>query len=107
MMISREIRRRARLVVGPVLGICLVGYFAYHLVQGDRGLLAWMNLTQQIKIAQKNLADSREAREALERRVALLKPDSLDLDLLDERVRATINLALPNEIVISQQTLTR
>ena len=36
----REIRRRARNVIGPFLGLTAVVYFGYHTVQGDRGLFA-------------------------------------------------------------------
>ena len=33
-----------------------------------------------------------------------LSPDHLDPDLLDERVRATLNLVAPNELVIMRET---
>ncbi|KKL88130.1 hypothetical protein LCGC14_1927810, partial [marine sediment metagenome] len=36
-----ELRGRARHIVGPVLVVCITGYFAYHVIQGDRGLIAW------------------------------------------------------------------
>ncbi len=48
MMIMRGLRRRARVIVGPVVGIALTGYFGYNLVEGDRGFIAWMQLTRQI-----------------------------------------------------------
>ena len=95
-----EIRRRARLVVGPVLGISLVAYFAYHLVQGDRGMMAWMRLTQQVRAAKVTLASLETDRAKLERRVDLLRSEHLDSDMLDEQARRTLNLVAPNEIVI-------
>ncbi len=100
MSIVHEIRRRARLIVGPVLGISLCAYFAYHLVQGDRGLTAWLRLTQQIRDARTTLAAVEAERLTLERRVNLLRPEHLDRDMLDERARSQLNLAAPNEIVI-------
>ena len=100
MSIVHEIRRRARLIVGPVLGISLCAYFAYHLVQGDRGLTAWLRLTQQIRDARTTLAAVEAERSTLERRVDLLRSDHLDRDMLDERARSQLNLAAPNEIVI-------
>ena len=95
-----EIRRRARLIVGPVFGISLVAYFSYHLVQGDRGFAAWLLLSQQVKAAEASLADVDAERQALDRRVALLRPDHLDRDMLDERARATLNLIAPDERVL-------
>jgi cell division protein FtsB len=100
MFILAAIRRRARFVVGPLIGLSLIGYFGYHLVEGDRGLVAWMRLSQQIREANTTLAELRSEREALDRRVSLLRPEHLDRDLLDERARATLNYAAPNEIVI-------
>ncbi len=100
MSIVHEIRRRARLIVGPVLGISLCAYFAYHLVQGDRGLTAWLRLTQQVRDARTTLAAVEAERLTLERRVNLLRPEHLDRDMLDERARSQLNLAAPNEIVI-------
>ena len=98
--ILAELRRRAADVLGPVLGFCVVGYFAYHSVEGDRGIVAWLRLNEQIRTAQVELDGLQGERKALERRVALLRPESLDPDLLDERVRAVLNYARPGEIVV-------
>lgn len=100
MMVLQEIKRRAGLIAGPVLGVSLMCYFGYHLVQGERGLLAWLQLTQEIKLAKTRLAELDQQRTALDRRVSLLRPEHLDRDMLDERARATLNLAGPHEIVI-------
>ena len=100
MSVLREIRRRARFIAGPVLGISLMGYFGYHLVEGERGLRAWLRLSQQIKEAQAQLIARDLDREALDRKVAALRPEHLDPDMLDEQARATLDLAGPHEIVI-------
>ena len=100
MRVVHELRRRGRAIAGPVLGISLVCYFAYHLFVGDRGLLAWMHLTQELRDARATLAALDVEKETLERRVGLLKPEHLDPDMLDERARATLNLVGPNEVVI-------
>jgi cell division protein FtsB len=103
MIVLRELRRRARFVLGPVLGMAATGYFAYHLVEGDRGLLAWRRLSAELRVDRAALATVQAERQALDRRVENLKPDHLDPDLLDERVRATLNLVAPNEVVIMQK----
>jgi cell division protein FtsB len=95
-----DIRRQAGQVVVPVLGIALLAYFAYHAIQGDRGLFAWMALNQQLKQTHA-LADAVAAQRAeLENRVQRLSSASLDPDLLDERVRAMLNYARQDEVVI-------
>jgi len=100
MIVVREMRRRARRLAGPVLGIAAAGYFAYHLVEGDRGLWAWFRLNHEVHDAKSNLAAIQAERAALDRRVGNMRPEHLDPDLLDEQVRATLDVAAPNEIVI-------
>ena len=103
MNLLREIRKRARLIAGPVLAISLFGYFAYHSVQGDRGMIAWIQLGQQVEIAQATLEKVSRDRSVLEHRARLLRPDNLDPDMLDERARQVLSLTHPDELVIIDQ----
>jgi cell division protein FtsB len=107
MIVLRALRRRARFILGPALGIALTGYFAYHLVEGDRGFKAWLRLNREIRTATANLETVRTQRVELELRVSNLRPDHLDPDLLDERIRATLNLVSPDDIVIMQSATAR
>jgi cell division protein FtsB len=107
MSIVRAMRRRAHLVVGPVLGIALTGYFAYHLVEGERGFKAWLRLNGEIRAATANLEAVRAQRAALEVKVSNLRPEHVDPDLLDERIRATLNLVSQDDIVLMQPTTAR
>src|SRR5882672_12459978 len=100
MVVLRELRRRARFILGPILGLALTGYFAYHLVEGDRGLRAWMRITQELRQAKSNLADVAAERATLDRRVANMRPEHLDPDLLETQVRRNLDVAAPDEIVI-------
>jgi len=100
MAVLSELRLRARQIVGPVLAISLVAYFAYHLVQGDRGIFALWQLQAQVHAAQIAKAALDADTAPLSRRVQLLRGDRLDRDLLDEEVRTVLNYAAPNEIVI-------
>ncbi len=95
-----EVRARARHVVGPVLGICAVAYFAYHAIHGDRGLIAWRHLNQRVEAARGVLAEAVLRRNALQHRVKLLSPGSLDPDMLEERARLMLNYGFPDDTVI-------
>lgn len=95
-----EIRRRAKSLIGPMLGACAAAYFAYHTVQGDRGLLAWWQLRHEIVEADQTLARTKAQRLAMERRAALLRPDSLDPDMLEERTRVMLGLGRADEALI-------
>lgn len=103
MLVIDEIRRRGRAIVGPVLAISLVGYFAYHLFAGDRGLIAWVQLSDRLRDSEATLAALDTEKQTLDHRVSLLRPDHLDRDMLDERARAVLNLAGPDEVVILDQ----
>jgi len=94
-----EMRARARYVIGPVLGISVVTYFGYHVIHGDRGLMAWWTLRQHIETASVSLNEIADRRKSLERRVHLLHPDSLDPDMLEERARIMLNYGHIDDIV--------
>jgi cell division protein FtsB len=100
MILLHEMRKRARHIAGPVFAIAVFSYFAYHSVQGDRGLIAWLQLTQQVEIAQATLEKVSRERSALEHRARLLRPDNLDPDMLDERARQVLSVVRPDEVVI-------
>src|SRR5256885_5387171 len=98
MAIWRELKRRSRDVIGPVLGLCVVGYFVYHSIEGERGLTAYVRLTERLTDARAQLEEVQAERQALERRVKLLRTDDLDPDMLDERARTILNYSRPDEI---------
>ncbi len=100
MVFSVELGQRLRQIMAPLVIASLAGYFAYHAVQGDRGVITWLKLRQQIERTEAALGESRTEESRLAHRVSLLRPGSLDRDLLDERARAVLNLAAGNEQVI-------
>jgi cell division protein FtsB len=102
MIVLRAVRRRTGFLVGPAIGITLTGYFAYHLVEGDRGFKTWLSLSREIRIAAATLEGVRAQRVALDLKVSNLRPEHVDPDLLDERIRATLNLVAPDDVVIMQ-----
>ena len=99
MSLLYEIRRRARWAALPLMFALAIGYFAYHALQGERGLVVWLKLSHEIAQTKAELEAVQDERQAIERRVALLKPDGLDRDVLDERARSVLGLAHPDEVV--------
>lgn len=104
MIVMREIKKRARALTGPVLGIMLTGYFGYHLVEGDRGLRAWVRLSQELRQAQERLAAVSAERAELQHRVTHMRPGHVDPDLLESQIRKTLDVLRPDEIVIPLPT---
>jgi len=77
-----------------------VGYFAYHAHHGERGLPAKIGYKLRIAQLETEMKGVRQERSEWERRVALLRADSLDRDLLDERARALLNSAHRNDVIV-------
>ncbi len=100
MSLLSEFRSRARYIIGPTVGIAAVGYFAFHAVTGDQGLLALRKLRIEVVKVRKLARDTASERRALENRVRLLEPRSLDPDMLEERARIMLNYGYPDEVVI-------
>ena len=100
MTVFREIRRRAMQVAPQVLLASTLAYFGYHAVEGDRGVLARIRLDQDLAEARDVRATLGVERGRLEHRVALLRPDGLDPDLLEERARGVLNFGYPDDYVI-------
>lgn len=100
MSLSVELKRRVPKVLGPLMASLLMAYFAYHAVEGERGLRAWKNLDGEIAAASRVLDTVVSERQALEARVARLNPNSLDTDMLEERARLVLGYVPANAVVI-------
>jgi len=86
--------------VMPVITIAFLTYFGYHSFVGDYGVLGRIRFERQAVQLQAELTDLRQRRKKLERKVVLLRPQSLDPDMIDERARVNLNLVHRNEITI-------
>jgi cell division protein FtsB len=95
-----DIRRRAKLMLGPLLGACIALYFGYHLLNGKRSMMVLIELDHKIAEARDMLADVHAERAALERRAALLRPSQLDADMLEEEARRLLNMGRPGDFVV-------
>ncbi|GLQ07233.1 FtsB family cell division protein [Sneathiella chinensis] len=100
MSIRYEIRKRVKAGAAPILGLLAISYFSYHLVEGDRGLFAYLKLQHEIEKAEAEYQLTEIEKKRLETQVNLLRAENLDLDMLEERARHVLGLAHPDEIVI-------
>jgi len=99
-MARRTVRSPTAGFLIPLIGVAVIGYFVYHGLNGARGFYASQQLRVEAADLEKQLAELRTEREKLEQHVALLRPESLDPDMLEERARVLLNVAHPNDIVI-------
>jgi cell division protein FtsB len=97
-------RKRFRTVLHALalytIAALVIGYFGINAYSGNRGLRAKQDLDQQIAELGAELDALKAERTIWERRVSLLKPESIDPDLLDERARVLLNYADPRELTL-------
>lgn len=101
-------RRRARGIL-TALGLymvaaALIGYFGFHAFNGQRGLHARHQIDQQMTQLTAELDRLKAERTQWERKVALLRSDRIDPDMLDEQARSLLNFAHPNDAVMMLKT---
>jgi len=98
------IRPRIRAFL-TALGLYLVaalfiGYFGVNAYTGKNGINARQGLDQQIADLAGEVERLKAERARWERRVALLKADRIDPDILDERARQVLNFLDPHDVTI-------
>ncbi|HEV7266755.1 MAG TPA: septum formation initiator family protein [Falsiroseomonas sp.] len=98
--LSAWFARKLRAAMLPALFIACCGYFVWHAVHGERGLIAREQRERQIAVAQLERARIQDDLAAMERRVEGLRGDLLDRDQLDERARQLLNLVGRDEVVV-------
>jgi cell division protein FtsB len=103
-VLGLEISRKLRQVLGPLLGATIMAYFTYHAIQGDRGLIAWWNLRYEIERVDAELMQVGSQKEVLDHRVSLLRPESLDRDMLEERARLMLGAIHPKDLIVPDAT---
>ena len=82
--------------------MALLGYFAWHAWKGQRGYPYRDKLAAEEAALETKYQTIEAQRLALEHRVSLLRPDSIDPDMLDELARGELEMASPSEVVVLQ-----
>jgi cell division protein FtsB len=100
-MVSRTRFRTILTTLALYMGAALIiGYFGVHARSGNYGLRAKEDLAAQMQELSQEAARLKSERAEWERRVVLLRSDSLDPDMLDERARAMLDYVHPRDLVL-------
>lgn len=103
-MTTRQYRpSRLRHLLLPAVTAAFLGYFAYHAFHGEYGLVGRARLESRATQLEGELERLLSERRTIEGRVALLRPGSLDQDMVDERARETLAVIHPNDLVIMRR----
>ena len=103
MKIFTSFKKHPRYLIIPLLCLFLAFYFTYHAVTGERGLLRLLELKKEIK-KETNLAQQiHQERTHIQEKVNALSPESMDLDMLDEIGRQTLNVSEKEDYLIFEK----
>jgi cell division protein FtsB len=80
--------------------LAMLSYFTWYSFYGARGLPYRDRLSGELVILEKQATDLTATRIAFDDRVKLLRPESIDPDLLDELARKELNMGKSNDIVV-------
>lgn len=78
----------------------LIGYFGVNAYSGNHGLKAKEVIDRQTAELSLELARLKVERAQWEHRIALLKSEDIDPDMLDERARALLDYVDPNDLIL-------
>ncbi len=96
---KRYILRRNMMAV---IGLCLSFYFCYHMVAGQRGYFHLMTLERDIAAVTVEHGTLLKERSAIEKKVVMMRPGSIDRDLLEERARHVLGYRHADELILLQ-----
>ena len=98
-------RRRLRSILNTLalyaLAASLIGYFGVNAYNGDRGLKAKEDIDRQMTALTAELDHLKAEQARWERRIALLKSDDIDPDMLDEQARMLLDYADPRDLTLT------
>jgi len=98
---TRQRRRsKLRMLLVPAGSLAVLGYFVYHSFNGDYGIWSRERMEAEAVRLEAELAALQKERTALAFRANLLRPESLDPDMVDERARRNLNVLHPDELMI-------
>lgn len=92
--------QKIKLLLVTTLFLGIFTYFVYHTIEGNRGYLAKIKVEKDILVANEELEKLRASRVEIEHQVKLLRPETLDKDMLEEQARKILGVAKSEEEIV-------
>ena len=86
--------------VGSTILILVTVYFAFYTIYGNRGVFKLYDLRNDASAASIERDVLRAERSEIEHRVMLMRPKSVDTDMMSEQIRAELSYVHPRDIVV-------
>lgn len=100
MVVRRGVRSIVVTLLLYLVSSAAVGYFLFHAQHGSRGLEARGSVQESLKAEEEELAALVAERKGWEQRLALMRDEAVDRDLLEERARTVLGRVHKNDVII-------
>lgn len=87
-------------VFGPLLALCVLAYFGYFTLAGERSIFELSALRGQVADSSARLERLQQTRGDLEQKVRNMRPGSIDRDTLEAQARKRLGYVYEGEKVI-------
>lgn len=88
-----------------IVVLLLICYFVFHSIYGSKGVISYFKLQAQLNNQHQKLSSLRAERLEIENGTKLLRDDSIDQDMLDEKIRTVLGLSQSNEKIVKIENL--
>lgn len=88
-------------IVLPGALCAVIVYFSYQALAGEHGLARWAELQADQRRLETELKKLKVERVGLERSLVRLRPETLDLDYVEEIARLKMSYARPDELLVA------
>lgn len=95
-------KHRFDLIVAS-LCLALLGYFTWHALEGPRSFDHRDQLVARANVLEADLARIKGAQAKFEARVQLMRPESIDPDMLDELARRGLQYVGSDDLIIVEK----
>jgi len=95
------IRRHRLEFLVTLASLAILGYLTWQGFYGPRSFHYRDNLINQLAQSKADFVAVSNQRQTLEARVQQMRPESVDIDLLDEFARRDLNMAKPTDLVVN------
>jgi cell division protein FtsB len=97
-------RRRLRAILLPLALYAASGaassYFLWHAMNGNRGMKAKVEFRETALALSRELAELKAERAGFERRIAMMRAQSVERDILEEEARRQLGRVHHNDVVV-------
>lgn len=103
MRIRRSVTRFIGRLVLPAICAAATAYFGYYAIWGERGFVVLTSTKAQLATQKAQLASLRTDRERVEHRIQLLKPGSVDPDMVEELARGQMLGSTAGQVAVPRE----